>query len=37
MRVDVSKMLMRVMQDKDEKGEYDFDQTGIRLEIPPDI
>ena len=37
MRVDVSKMLLRITQDKDEKGEYDFDATGIRLEIPHDI
>ena len=37
LRVDVSKMLLRVTQDKDEKGEYDFDSTGIRLEIPRDI
>jgi len=37
LRVDVAKMLLRVAQDKDEKGEYDFDATGIRLEIPSDI
>jgi hypothetical protein len=37
LRVDVSKMLLRVTQDKDEKGEYDFDSTGVRLEIPRDI
>jgi hypothetical protein len=37
MRVDVSRMLLRVTQDRDEKGEYDFDATGIRLEIPRDI
>ena len=37
MRVDISKMLLRITQDKDEKGEYDFDATGIRLEIPRDI
>jgi len=36
-RVDVSKMLLRVSQDKDEKGRYDFDDTGVRLEIPSDI
>ncbi|HUJ15975.1 MAG TPA: DUF4388 domain-containing protein [Thermoanaerobaculia bacterium] len=36
-RVDVSKMLLRVTQDKDEKGEYDFDSTGVHLEIPHDI
>ena len=37
LRVDVSKMLMRVAQDRDEKGEYDFDSSGIRLDIPRDI
>jgi uncharacterized protein DUF4388 len=37
LRVDVSKMLMRVTQDRDEKGEYDFDSSGIRLDIPRDI
>jgi Domain of unknown function (DUF4388) len=37
LRVDVSKLLLRVTQDKDEKGEYDFDSTGIRLDIPHDI
>ena len=36
LRVDVSKMLLRVSQDRDEKGEYDFDATGIRLDIPTD-
>jgi hypothetical protein len=30
-------MLLRVTQHKDEKGEYDFDSTGIHLEIPTDI
>lgn len=34
LRVDVSKMLLRVSQDRDEKGEYDFDSTGIRWDIP---
>ncbi|HUP45512.1 MAG TPA: DUF4388 domain-containing protein [Thermoanaerobaculia bacterium] len=34
LRVDVSRMLLRVMQDRDEKGEYDFDATGIRMQIP---
>jgi hypothetical protein len=33
MRVDVSKMLLRVTQHKDEKGEYDFDATGVHLEL----
>jgi hypothetical protein len=37
LRVDVAKMLLRVTQDKDEKGDYDFDATGIRLDIPTDI
>ena len=37
LRVDVSRMLLRVMQDRDEKGEYDFDATGIHLHIPTDI
>lgn len=37
LRVDVSKMLLRITQQMDEKGEYDFDATGIRLEIPTDI
>ena len=37
MRVDVSRVLLRVTQDLDEKGKYDFDATGIHLEIPTDI
>jgi hypothetical protein len=37
LRVDVSKMLLRVTQDRDEKGAYDFDATGIRFDIPTDI
>ncbi len=37
MRVDVSGMLLRVTQNLDEKDEYDFDSTGIRLDIPRDI
>ena len=37
LRVDVSRTLLRVMQDRDEKGEYDFDATGIHLDIPKDI
>ena len=37
MRVDVSRMLLRISQDRDEKGEYDFDASGIRLDIPRDI
>lgn len=36
-RVDVSRMLLTVTQHRDEKGEYDFDATGIHLEIPTDI
>jgi len=37
MRVDVSRMLLRVTQHNDEKGQYDFDDTGVRLELPRDI
>jgi uncharacterized protein DUF4388 len=37
LRVDVSKMLLRVSQDRDEKGEYDFDATGIRWDLPGDF
>jgi hypothetical protein len=37
LRVDISKMLLRVTQDHDEKGEYDFDSSGIRWDIPSDI
>ena len=37
LRLDVSRMLLRVSQDKDEKGEYDFDASGIHLDIPRDI
>jgi hypothetical protein len=37
LRVDVSRMLLRVAQDRDEKGDYDFDASGIRLKIPRDI
>jgi len=35
--VDVSRMLLTVTQHRDEKGEYDFDATGIHLEIPAEI
>jgi hypothetical protein len=34
LRVDVSNMLLRVTQHRDEKGEYDFDSTGVRLDVP---
>lgn len=37
LRVDVSRMLLRITQQMDETGEYDFDATGIRLDIPTDI
>jgi hypothetical protein len=37
MRVDVGRMMLRVTQDLDEKGAYDFDATGIHLDIPRDI
>lgn len=36
-RIDVAGMLLRVTQHKDEKGEYDFDSTGIHLDMPKDI
>ena len=36
LRVDVSRMLLRVSQDRDEKGEYDMDSTGIRMKIDLD-
>ena len=36
-RIDVSKMLLRVTQDKDDKGAYDFDSSGIHLDIPTDL
>lgn len=36
LRVDVSRMLLRVTQDRDEKGEYDMDATGIHLKINTD-
>ncbi len=34
LRVDVSKALIHVTQQLDEKDEFDFDESGIRLEIP---
>jgi uncharacterized protein DUF4388 len=34
LRVDVSNMLLRVTQHRDEKGEYDFDATGVRWDAP---
>jgi hypothetical protein len=37
LRVDVSKLLLKITQQMDEKGEFDFDATGIRLDIPTDI
>lgn len=37
LRVDVSRILLRVAQDRDEKGGYDFDESGIHLDIPKDI
>jgi hypothetical protein len=30
-------MLLTVSQHRDEKGEYDFDATGIHLETPTDL
>src|SRR5688572_18186966 len=37
LNLDVSKLLLRITQQMDEKGEFDFDATGIRFEIPSDI
>lgn len=39
LRLDVANLLLRVTQQKDETetGEYDFDATGVRLEIPRDV
>lgn len=37
LRVDVSRMLLRITQQMDETGEYDFDTTGVRLDIPTDL
>lgn len=37
LRVEVSRMLLRITQQMDEKGEYDFDASGIRLDIPTDV
>ena len=34
LRVDVSKALLHVTQQIDEKEEFDFDESGIRLDIP---
>lgn len=38
-RVDVSRMLLRVTQHKDESGdsEYDLDSSGVHLDIPTDL
>jgi hypothetical protein len=35
MRVDVAKALLRITQQMDETGDYDYDQSGIRLDLPP--
>ncbi len=35
MRVDVAKAMMRITQQIDENGDYDFDSSGIRLDMPP--
>ncbi|MFN2441139.1 MAG: DUF4388 domain-containing protein [Thermoanaerobaculia bacterium] len=37
LRVDVSRLLLRITQQMDENGEYDFEASGIRLQIPSDI
>ena len=34
LRVDVAKALLRITQQMDESGDYDYDQSGIRLDIP---
>ena len=35
LRVDVAKALLRITQQMDESGDYDYDQSGIRLDMPP--
>lgn len=35
MRVDVARALLRITQQMDESGDYDYDQSGIRLDMPP--
>jgi hypothetical protein len=34
LRVDVAKALLRITQQMDETGDYDYDQSGIHLDIP---
>jgi uncharacterized protein DUF4388 len=34
--IDLSRIMLRITQDRDEKGEYDFDATGIRFNVAPD-
>lgn len=34
LRVDLSAMLLRITQNMDENGEYDFDASGINLDLP---
>jgi hypothetical protein len=36
LRVDITRMLLRVSQHFDETGAYDFDSSGVRIEIAPD-
>lgn len=36
LRVDVPNLLLRLSQRMDEQGQYDFDSTGIRLDLPSD-
>ncbi|MBI2214513.1 MAG: DUF4388 domain-containing protein [Acidobacteria bacterium] len=35
LRVDVARALLRITQQMDESGNYDYDQSGIRFDIPP--
>jgi hypothetical protein len=37
LRIDVSRLLLRITQQMDEKGEFDFDASGIRLQMPTDV
>ena len=35
LRVDVAKALLHITQQLDETGDYDYDKSGMRLDIPP--
>ena len=37
LRVNVASLVLRITQQMDENDEYDFDQSGIRIQIPPEI